>query len=245
MTAQLDIATFAWMTDDGDLPKYQRVSWWDNHCKLMQRYVTNLADGIDRTLSLPHRKVLFTNRMDWFQDFHDRFFIIEIDARFRRITNKFIAYDPAFPLSERFILTDLDMVFVSNWDNLANYDGRLIMNHDRGERKGWRRWYPGGGFIMTNQRTALFDPITRPLYTDAEAVYRQCRYRERHWFAQQIGPKHIDYWQRDYPKSLASFKKDILKRKQPVDAYQILWFHGDPRPHEVPAVGNLWEPSPA
>lgn len=236
----LDIVTFAWMTDDGDLPKQERVSWWENHRELMQRYVANLAAGIDRTFTLPHRKVLFTNRTDWFEDFVPAFEVIHIEARFRRITNKFIAYDPAYPVSERMILTDLDMVFVDNWDHLARYDGDLIMNHTNGDRRGLF-WRPGGGFIMTNRRTALFDRITKPLYDDPEAVYRQCRCRERYWFARQIGRQSMDYWQRDFPGSIGSFKKDIRRRGRSVRDYRILWFHGHPRPHEVPEVGELWE----
>lgn len=237
----LDIVAFAWMTDDGEVPHAERVSWWENRRHLMQRYVGNLARGIDRTLTVPHRKILFTNRLDWFRAFEDDFLLIEMEARFRRITNKFIAWDPRYPISERMILTDLDMVFVRNWDELTEYPGSLIMNHTRGELKGWRRWYPGGGFILTNERTAFFDRITQPLYENPDAVYRECRCRERHWFARQIGPERIDYWSRDYPGSLASFKKDIRRRNQPMENYRVIWFHGLPRPHEVAEVSPYWD----
>jgi hypothetical protein len=236
----LDIVTFAWMTDDAGLHRHARASWWENERELLQRYVANLAAGIDRTLTVPHRKVLFTNRMDWFREFSDRYFLVEMAPRFRRITNRFIVFDPAYPVSERMILTDLDMVFVRNWDALTGYPGDLIMNHHQGDRRGWGDWYPGGGFIMTNRRSALFEPITRPLYEDPEAVHRRCRYRERHWFAAQVGRQNIDYWQRDYPRSLASYKKDIRRRRRAIEDYRILWFHGEPRPHAVPEVARWW-----
>ncbi|MCC5829906.1 MAG: hypothetical protein JJU36_10715 [Phycisphaeraceae bacterium] len=241
---QLDIVAFAWMTDEEDRARQDRASWWENRRSLLARYVRNLADGIDRTLTVPHRKVLLTNRMDWFGEFADRYLLLEMQPRFKRITNKFIAYDPAYPISERMILTDLDMVFIRNWDELADYDGPLIMNHTGGQRC-WFRWSPGGGFIMTNRRTDLFERITRPLYEDAQAVYRRCRCRERYWFARQIGRRRIDYWQQRYPDAIGSFKKDIRRRARRISDFSILWFHGEPRPHNAPEVAHFWEPEPA
>ncbi len=237
----LDIITFAWMTAEGDLPPRQRqVSWWDAERALLHRYVRNWADGLDRTLTTPHRKVVLTNQVEWFHDLCDRVTLLPIDARFKRITNKFIAYDPALPLQERMLLSDLDMVFIRPWDHLLDYPGDLIMNHSSGSRRGWRDWRPGGGFIYTNRRTSLYPAITAPLYADPEAVYRQCRCRERYWFARQIGPRRIDYWQRDYPGNIASYKHDIRRRNHPLTAAPVIWFHGEPRPHAVPEVAPWW-----
>ncbi|OOY35100.1 hypothetical protein [Solemya velum gill symbiont] len=236
----LDIVTFAWMTDESGVPKNERHSWWENQRDLMRLYAINLANGIDRTLNRHHRKILFTNRRDWFDDLGHRFHIIDMEPVYKRITNKFIAYDPAYDISEKMVLTDLDMAFVQNWDDLADYDGNLIMNHTGGARRGLR-WYPGGGFIMTNNRTGLFDKITAPLYENPEAVYKRCNYRERHWFAKQIGRKNIDYWQKAYPGSIGSYKKDIVKRKGSFEDFKIIWFHGDPRPDTVPEVAKYWK----
>lgn len=237
----LDIVTFAWMNDDDDNkePGKQLISWWENDRVLMQQYAKNLAAGIDKTLTLLHRKILFTNRIEWFSDLADTFLLIEMQPRYKRIMNKLIAYDPAYPISERMILTDLDMVFIKNWDHLARYQGDFITNNNRGTKK-VLRWSPGGGFTMTNKRTAFYYVLTKPLYDNPEKAYKKCKCRERVWYSKQIGNNKIDYWQQFYPHSIASYKQDILRRNLSIDDFCILWFHGNPRPHTVNKVKKNW-----
>jgi len=234
----VDVATIAWCKPTRTTVHEDKISWWPEESKeLYQLYFERFINGLFRTYPVNHNFHLFTNHPEWFKKWSKLCNIIPFEAKYKRITNKFIVYDPLYPLSEHMILLDLDTIFKSPWEEYTtDYDGLVMMNNTNGcipKIKG--EWSPGGGIIMTGQRTKLFDRITKPLYENPDKVYEESTIRERVWFAKQIGIDKIDYWQRDKPGSVVSYKKDYNKGRDGA----LIWCHGRPRPHQIPETSEL------
>ena len=223
----MDIVTFAWLKNNSEGTWEEKHSWWEPDIDLFNKYITRLANGIDRTFTRTHRKILFTSFPDKITD--DRWDLIKFDPKFKRVTNKFICYDPKYDVDDKIILTDLDIVFIENWDYLLENDCNIIMNNTHGTSR-LDTPFPGGGFIYVRDRTSLFDKITKPLYELTQQTYDISTLRERIWFDHQIGARNIKYWQKEFPGSVVSYKKDWNEGRRG----KICWHHGHPRPHECP-----------
>lgn len=188
--------------------------WCDD---LGPEYVKRLYDGIEKHLTVPHT---FSCLTDVPALMPKGVTPIEKLSVLEGWWNKLYLFKV---MTGRVFFLDLDTIICGPLDELASYDGKMMGLRDFY----WPRFASG---VM--------------LWDAEKMAYIWKRYEEYGFPTNRGGDgnfigefcKDSDFIQYDYPGLACSYKVHIRDKKRPApENPSLICFHGQPRPHEVPA----------
>lgn len=133
-----------------------------------------------------------------------------------------------FPLKERCLLIDVDMVITGNVDFLFEYEGEFCLR-----RNPWAGAWCDGSLVVMSAEAG--NRAYAPFIEDPAKAMRDFR-SDQEMVASVVST--ADTWQDIAPGKTASYKADNLGNG-PGDA-AIITFHGEPKPHQLPLEHWVW-----
>ncbi len=137
----------------------------------------------------------------------------------------------AFAEGERVIYFDLDVVITGALEPLLDYSGNFAALRDNGVEgqinSSIMLWSAG----KVNQIWDEWVTQGKPKLVSSDQV----------WIGNLL--PHIDILQYLYPEKFYSFKLECLNEKTPPKGAMVVYFHGEPRPHQcnIEWVKNVWK----
>ena len=206
-----------------------------NYEKRGSEYLAKLYDGIRRYMpkDIPLRCVCFTDDARTLPPGVQAW---DVPHGLTGWWNKLAMFRPGtFMDGERVLYFDLDTIPVDDLSDIAAYSGRFAILRDpyHPDHMGsslmaweagnldhiWTRWEDGG--------RPQFDP-----------------HGDQYWI-ETMQPE-ADYWQDMFPGQAVSFKTDCWLPAKIPDGARLIYFHGNPRPHQCQAryIKELWNRPP-
>lgn len=212
---KLTVVTFLW----GD--------WEDGKGEL---YVRKLRDAVARNLSIPHDFVCITD-----QEFNDLNVTVWplVSCFGKGSLPKLSMFNPYYPLNDRCVVLDLDMVITGSLDEIFSYDGEFAVRAAFKTANG--SWQPDGDMFVFNmgkeRRKRIWDEITNyrskiESKTQGSEVKFYRRNYERYF-------PNIDFIQEMYPGQVLSYKQHNVRGRGLPSGVRVVSFHGRPKPHEL------------
>lgn len=142
------------------------------------------------------------------------------------------AYLGAFPIQERTIIIDIDMVITGNVDFLFEYEGEFCIR-----RNPWPGAWCDACLINTTPEAAA--RVYAAFLKDPQRAIASFR-SDQEYIASAISEREADTWQAIAPGKTLSYKADNLE--QSFKSASIVTFHGEPKPEQVssPWVKEHW-----
>lgn len=183
---------------------------WGDWCHPYgEEYVYRLRDSVEKHLSIPHRFICLTDR-DLDVD------TIRIEPKYKWNHNKLIMFSD-IGLKGRVIALDLDCIIQGSLDDFAQYNGPMAVCESFGQKG-----LAGGSMIGFEANTLnLFDR-----FLANREKWEQITHGSERLFYRMAAK--TDFWQRMYPGTIASYKRDNPETKKNA---RIVFYHGEPRPH--------------
>ena len=198
-------------------------------------YVNILFDMVRRNLTdgTPGRFVCFTDDPDGLSQGID---VETLPADLKSWWGKLYLFSSeAFPKGDRVIYFDLDLVITGLLDPLLTYDGKFAMLQDRCYHNvlnsGVMMWEAGAYPEIWDK----WNEEGRPEFEGGDQVWIQ------YCLKKYVGERP-DLLQALYPEKFYSFKLESLNKAAPPKNAMVVYFHGEPRPHNcgVEWVRNVW-----
>lgn len=131
----------------------------------------------------------------------------------------------AFPCSERVVLLDVDLVITGNVDFLFEYDGPLCIR-----KNPWPGAWCDTSIMSVSPKVGRW--IADAFFAAPHAIIKKFR-SDQEFIASLFPESSTHVWPAGKTKS---YKADNLEAGP--DGASIVTFHGEPKPHELPA--NHW-----
>ena len=210
--------------------------YWGNEWAQEQGsiYVHKLYNMVQRHLTIPHRFVCFTNHAR--SIFSSEIEIEKINKPFwRRNLPKLNIYSKNNHLTGRVLLLDLDVIILKNINEFATASGKFIVGDKH-----------MGGSVVAFDTNSLVKELWQPAKHNIDKISQYTRGSERAYY-KEFAKEFVSFWCIDLPYKLISYKKDYLgvkKRKwrkrlqnninineEALQKASIVYFHGNPKPH--------------
>ncbi len=191
--------------------------------KFSPEYVRRLKRACDLHLSYPHDFAVITDAPENYDFCRTLPAMDGLEGYWQKVTLFADARGVQYT-GNRILYLDLDVAIMGNIDELASYPASFFALKDQ-------------NIPCINSSIMVWDfDMFRHVYANFEGP--EDRWGDQGYIHRQVWPVYIQdvFGEAQYP----DFKEN-LKFREPISGEKVVWFHGEPHPHEVPWVQELWE----